>query len=99
MLLYIETKKNSAPGSNDDGKLTTSVLRNSRVSLTQVKVMTLDVSTSDNSSNDHDTWRVGWRRTVHEMFCYNVMIIIIGTDFITLLFMALFPNSITSILF
>jgi len=27
------------------------------------------------------------------------MIIIIGTDFITLLFMALFPNSITSILF
>jgi len=55
MLLYIETKKNSAPGSNDDGKLTTSVLRNSRVSLTQVKVMTLDVSTSDNSSNDHDT--------------------------------------------
>jgi len=46
---------NNEPGRSVDGKLTTSVARDVVVSLTQVKVMTLDVSTSDSRSSDHDT--------------------------------------------
>jgi len=67
----VNEARTNEPGRNVAGMLTTTVTRDFTVSLTQVKVMTLDVSTSDISSIDHDIWRmanlvVGWQRTKHD---------------------------------